>query len=390
MGDPRNDENTIVAQLHTAFLRAHNALVKRGLTFAQARRELTQHYQHIVIHEFLKTIADPQIVDRIIRYGNRFYDASGPRFFMPLEFAVAAYRFGHTLVRSTYDFNLNFNTSDQPGTVPASLQLLFTFTALSGQLGPGGTPGAGSDTLPDNWIIEWENFVGAGRPVQWARRVDTKLAEPLFELRDLLGNPVQPPDGARLAVRNLLRGYLLRMPTGQAVARAIGAQPLTPPELMAVASSVPAAPGEESQATVLRDSAFLRRTPLWYYVLAEGAARGGGNRLSPVGSTIVAEVLIGLVRRSNDSILSGPSTWRPTLPGERPGRFTLADLLRLAGVLRGASWSPRSGGGGAAKRSAAKSSKGAAKKPAKRSAPAKKSAAKKSARKSAKKSSKKG
>ena len=76
---------------------------------------------------------------------------------------------------------------------------------------------------------------------------------------------------------------------------------------------------------------FVTRTPLWYYLLAE-AKHHGGNRLGPVGGTIVAEVLVGLVRRSTDSILSVPS-WKPSLPSAKPGTFTLSDLLRFAGVL---------------------------------------------------------
>ena len=92
-------------------------------------------------------------------------------FFLPLEFTVAAYRFGHTMIRDDYDFNLNFNRSGDPGSFPADLALLFTFTALSGELGD-------FDTLPDNWIIEWENFVDAGTgPANRARKIDTKLAE---------------------------------------------------------------------------------------------------------------------------------------------------------------------------------------------------------------------
>ena len=320
IGDPRNDENTIIAQLHLAFLRAHNALVDQGLTFARAQRLLRRHYQHIVIHDYLRRVADPAIVDGILRRGNRFYRPTDADFFLPLEFSVAAFRFGHTMVRATYDFNLNFNTSGQPGTVPATLGLLFTFTALSGGLGPG----QGTDTLPHNWIVEWENLVDAGGAFNKARRFDTKLVEPLFQLTDLEGRPV-PGDGARLAVRNLLRGYLLRMPTGQAVARAIGQAPLTPAELEAAAAS-------PEQVQALRDGDLLTRTPLWYYVLAEANARAGGQRLGPVGSTIVAEVLIGLARRSSDSILS-LRRWRPTLPSARRGTFTLADLLRFGGVL---------------------------------------------------------
>ncbi|HEY3089934.1 MAG TPA: peroxidase family protein, partial [Jatrophihabitantaceae bacterium] len=105
IGDPRNDENLIVGQLHLAFLKAHNRLVGQGSTFAQARRVLRQHYQHIVIHDFLKRVADPKVVDRILEHGNRVYDALAEPFFLPLEFTVAAYRFGHTMIRDDYDFN---------------------------------------------------------------------------------------------------------------------------------------------------------------------------------------------------------------------------------------------------------------------------------------------
>ena len=98
-GDPRNDENLVIAQLHVAFLRAHNRLVGQGKTFGEARRTLRRHYQHIVLHDFLKKIADPQIVDETIQE-NRVYDPRDERFFLPLEFSVAAYRFGHSMVRA--------------------------------------------------------------------------------------------------------------------------------------------------------------------------------------------------------------------------------------------------------------------------------------------------
>jgi hypothetical protein len=51
---------------------------------------------------------------------------------------------------------------------------------------------------------------------------------------------------------------------------------------------------------------------------------------------IAAEVLIGLARRSEDSILSQPG-WAPSLPSAQPGTFTLSDLLALAGVLQAGS-----------------------------------------------------
>jgi len=350
VGDERNDENTIVAQLHVAFLRAHNALVDQleahgragKLPFGQARRLLRQYYQYVVLHDFLPRIADPEIVNSTIEK-NLFFqpddDGDDDNLLMPLEFSVAAYRFGHSMVRTDYDFNLNFNRSGEAGTSPATLLLLFAFSARSGQLGEEfGLDEA--DTLPDNWIVEWENLVDAGRPFDRARRIDTKLVEPLFELRDFSGEVLKDSEGdrepgirARLATRNLLRGYLLRMPTGQAVAQALqdklaGTREvpvLEPTQIVQAAAS-------DEQARALRDGGFLERTPLWYYILAE-AASSGGERLGPVGSTIVAEVLVGLIRRSPHSVLSRKDGRPPDLPSGEPGPATLADLLRLAGVL---------------------------------------------------------
>jgi nucleoid-associated protein YgaU len=316
IGDPRNDENTIISQLHVAFLKAHNALVDSGLSFDEARRTLRRHYQHIAIHDFLRRIAEPEIVDDVVTNGNRWFDAEADPFFMPLEFAAAGYRFGHTMVRAAYDFNLNFNTE----AIPATLELLFTFSALTGDLGD-------FDTLPENWIIEWQNIIGDD--ALKARRLDTRLAttedRALFRLTNLEGQPETPPDAARLAVRNLLRGYRLRLPTGQAVAGLLGVPALTKDDILAAA-------GSTEQVSALEAGGFVSRTPLWYYILAEAAHHHGGDRLGPVGSTIAAEVLVGLVRRSEDSILKLPG-WTPSLPSATPGTFELADLLRFAGVL---------------------------------------------------------
>lgn len=323
IGDPRNDENTIVAQLHLAFLRAHNKLVDRWHSFTQPRRVLRQHYQHLVINDFLMQVADKKIVKDILKDGTQFFKPFEEPFFMPLEFSVAGFRFGHTMVRSDYDFNLNFNTSGAPNTFPASLSLLFTFTALSGELGE-------FETLPENWIIEWENFIGA-KPRSRARLFDTKLVNPLFQLQTIEGHP-EVGLGAMLAVRNLLRGYLLRMPTGQALAAAMDITPLTVAELEEVASEVTPPAGQESQLDVLRSTGFAERTPLWYYILAEAAVHAKGKHLGPVGSTLVAEVLIGLIERSENSILR-TKDWEPTLPSAKKGKFTLEDLLRFADVL---------------------------------------------------------
>lgn len=317
IGDPRNDENTIVAQLHTAFLKAHNTLVDKGADFDKARDEMILRYQSIVLDDFAEKVCDPNVHREVMRYGPKHWAVDkAEELFMPVEFAFAAYRFGHSMVRTDYNFNLNFNRSGEPNTFPASLDLLFTFTALSGQLG---TADRQSDTLPENWIIEWERIVqmpGAPAP-QMTHLIDTQLTSFLFQLRDVLGRPEVSADIAPLlASRNLLRGYLLGLPTGQAVAKRMGFKPLA---------------GEAMRATLppriaQKAEPFLDHSPLWFYVLAEaGQPKPGpaGMHLGPVGSTIVMETLYNLVKHCSVSLLNGDNRQRY--------RTELAELLILAG-----------------------------------------------------------
>lgn len=304
IGDKRNDENLVIGQLHVAFLRAHNAVADRGYTFDESRKLIRRHYQWIVIKDYLPRICDPWIVSDVVNGGNRVFQPGRDDLFIPFEFSVAGYRFGHSMVRRTYHYNSNFPT--------ASLSDLFRLTALSGDLKQ-------FSTLPENWIIDWRNFLDGG--ANRARSIDTTLSTALFFLTEFN----KPMPIAQLSVRNLLRGYMLRLPTGQAVAAALGTKALSPVEIEEVARSV-----SPDQLAAVRDGGFSERTPLWYYILAEAAAASTG-RLGPVGSTIVAEVLIGLIRGSKDSVLRKPG-WQPTL-GKTPGVFTLRDLIELAGVL---------------------------------------------------------
>ena len=307
IGDSRNDENTVTGQLHVAFLRAHNALVDRGHRFDQARKLLVQHYQWLVLNEFLEHITDPNVVKLIRRRGPRFFNPPPRSFFMPLEFSVAAFRFGHSKVRAAYG---NFNSLEAAGQQTGGLDLLFR----SGR------------RLTDEWVIEWPRFLDPEEPERFSRPIDTSLTELLLSL-DQPQIPGLDPE-RNLAVRNLIRGFILRLPTGQAVARAMASQgirPLTPEQIASVASEIP------GQLAVLERTDFMTHTPLWFYVLAEAAFYSRGQHLGPVGSTIVAEVLIAVLQNSTDSILKEPQ-WRPTL-GRTPGEFDFQDLLELAGVF---------------------------------------------------------
>lgn len=298
IGDPRNDENLITSQLHLAFLKAHNALVVQGKSFKEAQRLLKHHYQWLVTHDFLDRVADHEIVEKVWDRTIDVYPGD-KGLFMPLEFSVAAFRFGHSMIRSAYDLNVNFKQVAQED--------LMMPQAMGGYF-----------QILEDWIISWDRFI-SGPNV--ARRIDARVVDPFSKLRDKDHNKVPS-----LAALDLLRGYLLRLPTGQAVAEALS----FPPELRMSPEDIEAAAASDKQRQILHDAHFSERTPLWFYILAEAAHFNNGQRLGPVGSALVAGVLIGLVRESDDSYLH-EQNFTPTLG--KDGGFDLPDLFRLASLL---------------------------------------------------------
>ena len=341
IADARNDENLIVAQFHLNFLRFHNAVVdwlKSGSCnyvptdtqiFERARQLTTWHHQWLVLHDFLPTITSHGVADKVLVGGAKFFKPDNVSF-MPLEFSVAAYRFGHSLVRGAYDHNRNFGRPGADGNVPvipnAPFNLLFVFTG-------NGSFGGDTNELPFNWIIEWDRFVdkGSSIPDHFARKLDTNLAPPLHDLLNEGNAPELGIDIRKilksLAARNLLRGYLLSIPTGQAVAGAMGIAPLSEEELQQ--NNTP----ELNQA--LEDGGFLTRTPLWYYVLKEAEVRANGNSLGELGSRIVAETIIGQLQADPNSYLNQSGGWDPSqgvkLENGDP-IVTIRDFIRFAGI----------------------------------------------------------
>ena len=203
---------------------------------------------------------------------------------------------------------------------------MFAFT------GKGGFRGQ-TDVLPFNWVIEWDRFVEKDprSPVHFSRKIDTRLAA---DLGNMVNESIGESDQTiidilrALAVRNLLRGYQLSIPTGQAVATQLGLTPLTEEELTEG--------NPEQLNTLLTDSGFLQKTPLWYYVLKEAEVQADGDSLGEVGSRIVAETLIGQIRNDPSSYLAQAETWVPEngvlLPDGLAIR-TIKDFFRFAGVL---------------------------------------------------------
>jgi Animal haem peroxidase len=297
IGDPRDDVHLPISQLHVAFLKFHNAVVRSlraaggaaGGVFAQAQALVRWHVQWIVVHEYLPLVAGADTVHDVLANGRRYFHFEGAPF-IPIEFADGAYRFGHSQIRATYRLNERVSARLFPDLM------------------------CGCPTL-DARVIDWRYFfdLDPARPPQRSRRIDGRLAHPLIDLPQAITGEVTAPEQSSLAYRDLLRSEALDMPSGEAVARVMGIAPLRAKEIG------------------LDAVGWKGETPLWLYILKEAEARTSGVALGPVGGRIVVEVLLGLLEADSSAYLAQDRGWRPVLPAMRED-FTLADLFHIAGT----------------------------------------------------------
>jgi hypothetical protein len=326
--DPRNDENLAVAQTHLAMIRFHNRVVDTlpaALTpaqrFARARRIVTRHYQWMLRTDYLPRICARGVVNDVFTNGRKAFEVGATATdvpTMPIEFSVAAFRLGHSMIRRAYNWNKIFD--DGFGT----LDFLFTFSAGSGNLG-------GGARLPSSWIADFRrlyDFNEAGRgdlavpedKFNRAMRIDTTLVNPLETL------PGFPADEANLAIRNLMRARMVRLATGQQMAAFLRTKGVTVTTLGRTQIREGNNGASLEELTRTQRDAFLRETPLWFYILREAELNAG--RLKGVGARIVAETFHRAMEGSQVSIVRNP-TWRPSL-GPDDTTFRMVDLLLFA------------------------------------------------------------
>jgi hypothetical protein len=355
IGDPRNDENKIVSQFQGIVHRYHNRVAKEnsGWTFAQVQRAVRFHYQWVVLHDFLPKIVSAAVLQDIVPGGidkigqvdtNLKYYHPRDEAFMPLEFSAAAYRFGHSMVRPGY------RLSDTVPPVP-----IFAIPATT-------PPGNAVDLRgfappPDDWAIDWRRFIDlvplpygtlVDNPdqtlpanqnrLQLAYKIDTALVNPLALLPQSVVNADDPPPS--LGARNLQRGWRMRLPTGQDVARAMGLKPLEDTEIK-IGQFTGDAKDIKTTIDQVAGGVFAGNCPLWTYILAETVPTDmtvvttEGNKsittyqLGPVGGRIVAETFIGLLQTDSSSYLSQDPLWTPTF-GVEGTVFGLREFVQYA------------------------------------------------------------
>jgi len=327
IGDPRNDENVIVSQLQASMLRFHNHMITvlGSKDFEEVQRMVRWHYQWVVLHDFLPTILGletwQQIMGQVkpgdvnIKPQLKFYHAEKEAF-MPIEFSVAAYRFGHSMIRPIYRLN-------------QSIERLPIFATMGQSL-------VGFRKFPSNWAIDWRLFFDSGNNppalgptrVQPAYKPDTSLVNPLKTLpASVAAHPSSLPE------RNLLRGWRMQLPSGQAVAMAMGLDPIEEDKLRVGKANEGDAPTNKKITDI--SPGFAGNAPLWYYVLAEAQQQFKKNEtpihLGPVGGRLVGEVFVGLMLKDSHSFLRAYPKFKPHPKlVNKNGEFKMATLLQQA------------------------------------------------------------
>jgi Animal haem peroxidase len=389
IGDHRNDENTIVAQIQQAMTQFHNKVitdktiidpsVTGGERFRAAAQIVRHHYQWVVLKDYLKRICDPAVYAAMVpaqmgvRPTLKYYNDTGAKYaYMPIEFAGAAYRFGHSMVRPSYALNALVGTG--PTTKSGRTRIpIFDMEQVkdsSGKLKDADDL-RGFKPIRDGWGIDWGYFLElpatppkAGMPGQgdlpflWqpAYRIDTMLVDPLMELPEFKDVPQKELHS--LAFRNLVRGSQLQLPAAQQIAArmvlpsgGIGAFPLMDEDNIWSFGSRFMDPSklDKEERKAVEDKikerkaigkALKGQTPLWFYILREAEFYQtsdkkdvfGGRCLGPMGSILLLETFQALLWFDQSSVMH-TAGWRPhpVIKGKGDvNDFQLKDLMTFA------------------------------------------------------------
>lgn len=333
--DTRNLDNLILRQLHVVFLKFHNEAIRQlgssppnitgidnlgpGTLFERAQRLVRWHYQWIVRHDFLPRIVHTGVWDYQARRNPRRPERD-KRYSIPVEFSLAAFRFGHSMVRNAYRLNCR-----QKRVVIGDLMAL----------------GQKASPILDDYLIEWGTFfdgLPTSGPQASSNFIDTSVSLAMHGLSPStirLSNSMESPDPSDLPVRTLLRGARAGLPSGQEVADTLLAQGRIKADDRLTSAQLTDDTCDDS-GSVLREAGLEQNTPLFYYLLKEADLTAGGIILGPIGSHIVSEVIQSALEADPDSYISavGPKwklpLWRFPSGSRRPIN-SLIGIIQLVG-----------------------------------------------------------
>jgi hypothetical protein len=322
IADQRNDGNLILSQLHLAFMLVHNKAVKAleekypdpAKCFDRARELVTLHYHWLILNDFLPNLLSKSVLAKPLskwpsRLAKADANADATTKPVPMEFTTAAFRFGHSMVGRSYDFNANFGhggkISDE-----AKLEDLLAFTSK----GKMKQPGPNALQLPDHWVIDWDRMTLPPKPaladedaLGGAEKIDLSLTNVML---NAAGDATVDGHGS-IVFRNLLRGFHRRIPFGQVLAKACGVDPGNLERALAAKLAEPDVVFAEFYG-MIQQYGMHEDTPAWLYFLLEAQLLEQGERVGPTASQIIADTIVGLMLQNPASVLRhNGGNWHP-------------------------------------------------------------------------------
>jgi hypothetical protein len=329
--DLRNDSNLALAQTQVAFMKFHNAVIKQlndsdsSEVFEKARKIAIRHYQYIILTDFLPKIVKNEIltevIAEIVKNGQgKYYHPAADNIFIPIEFSIAAFRMGHSMIRNEYHWNIKRK---------AHISDLLYHTGIGGTEN-NGINKKSKNKLRSAWIINWNwfyDFNPSGekeKNFNFAEPIDTKFST---GLNNLIPHHSSGHGRANsLSALDLYRGRLWKLPAGQDIAKEIADK--TGEEILS-SDDIESTFGEKLTQEY-RDF-FKKETQFLYDLLAEAEVqnkRFNTTTLGNVGSRIVAEVIVKLLFESPYSILKKDLESDEIFLGkETNGKFGMTEML---------------------------------------------------------------
>jgi hypothetical protein len=306
--DVRNDSHALISQLTVLFHILHNhVLAQLGQPsndallmyrrFVCARIVVTLIYRAIIRKDVMARILHPDVFQRYVTDGQPLLEDTpqyaGELGDMPLEFSHGAFRFGHAMVRDSY----RVNTQDK---LPFGNAL-----DQSSVHRPNNVP------VRDVWHVDWSEFFETDTsPPNWSLRIGPNASGPLQHsltfpalIRDLDGVGVQSRDLVSASFADLWS-----VPKLTAELRSLPGLAALVPDYDVWKVPLRAWLGQTAGAFTPDEIEILAGDPpLPFFVMFEAGhvlvngvpvRAGGGRRLGPVGSLIVAETIFGALQRT--------------------------------------------------------------------------------------------
>ena len=379
--DPRNSEHKILSQIQNLFELAHNDCMDNalghtktptqqeiGAAFDACRKKVLWTYETIVATDFLPRFSSDAALQRVapntlhayvrgttptstlpspdaIRtslYSSKPGIGDDARIEIPHEFAVAAFRLGHSLVRDNYV--LHDLVLDKDGNIltgqPRPIFAAATDLETTGLVG--------DNPLEPGDVIDWSYFFdtkGVGtsdKTAQAGRPVDTLISDRLFVLPVAAIPPGPDANGKDSSTeRNLPRRNVMRaseqtsqitgsvaLGTGEEV-EAYAQQRI--PDLHDATAEVQELLGERLKSAGFDPDSLTGQTPLWLFILGEAETTQASHRLGELGSHIMDEFLLGALHCDQASVLYAAEKdlrgWGPTKTIAKQRRYSMPELI---------------------------------------------------------------